>query len=338
MSLNKLLIQQKPDSSTPHSFYVYFDEWHGTIISIASKKQDNIKHPYLLTKDPTVKDLMKGTKSLKKYVVAEDYQTQSYKIVLRDNYLRLKKAEEYLSKITKTPLSSEQDINIIAYLSDYKVQIYISEDLFYKITGNKGNSEVHIENTHSFDDLKFYITRKNNPNILYQTLSVNPVDLVTNKTQLFDLSRLSTKVQLGDIDIYTKRVFKTYGLKIKHQYIENELRNNQKRKHTYIQNKDYIDEAIFTVSPSTQGWIIRSNFEHPHEYKIYNDLRLYLTGNNPNQLLDKIVIPIDKIGNHQEYIVQTQVDPTTCKILVGEQGKNINFKFEDIEYVESGKY
>ena len=96
MSLNKLLIQQKPDSNTPHSFYVYFDEWHGTIISIASKKQDNIKYPYLLTKDPTVKELMKGTKSLRRYVVAEDYQTQSHKIVLRDNYLRLKNQKNIL--------------------------------------------------------------------------------------------------------------------------------------------------------------------------------------------------------------------------------------------------
>jgi len=338
MSLNKLLIQEKPDSNTPHSFYVYFDEWHGNIISIASKKQNNIEYPYLLTTDPTVKDLMTGTKSLKKYVVAEDYQTQSYKIVLRDNYLRLKKAEEYLSKVSELSLSSDQDINIVAYLSDYKIQVYISEELFYKITGLKGNSAVHIENTHGFDDLKFYITRKNNPNILYQTISINPVDLVTNKAQLFDLSRLRTKVQLRDIDIYTKRVFKTYGLKVKHQFVENEFRNNKKRKHIYIQNKDYDDDAIFSVSPSTQGWIIRSNFENPHEYKIYNDLRLYLTGNNPNQLLDRIIIPIDKIGNHQEYIVQTQVDPATCKILVGEQGKNINFKFEEIEYVESGKY
>ena len=57
---------------------------------------------------------------------------------------------------------------------------------------------------------------------------------------------------------------------------------------------------------------------------------MFLTVNNPNQLLDKIVVPLDKMGNYQECIVQTQVDPTTCKILVGEQGKNINFKFEEI--------
>jgi hypothetical protein len=29
---------------------------------------------------------------------------------------------------------------------------------------------------------------------------------------------------------------------------------------------------------------------------------------------------------------------TTCKLLLGEEGKNITFKFEEIEYVKSGKY
>jgi len=339
MSSKNLLIQQKPESSTPdHSFYVYFDEWHGNIISVANKKLDKLNYPYLRTTDDVCRDLMTGKKSVKKYVVAESYETQSYKIVLRENFLRLKKAEEYLSKIKEVSLSTEPDISLVCYLSDYKLETSISEELFYKITGLKGNSEIYIENENQFEDLKFYITKKNNPHELYQAISINPADLIKNKNIVYDLSHLRTRAKLANVDIYTKRVFKNYGLKIKHNFVQAELRSVRKRSHLSIYEKFFEDNTAFSVSSSTQGWIIRSNFEHPHEYKIYSDLRLYLTGNNPNQLLDRIIIPIDKIGNYQEYIVQTQVDPTTCKILVGEQGKNINFKFEDIEYVESGKY
>jgi len=330
MNSEKLLIQQKQEKNTVDpTFYVYFDEWHGKIISISNKKQNKLEYPFLKTKDLIARDLMTGKKSIKRYVVADDFG-KNYKIVLRDNYLRLKKAEEYLSKIKETAFSTEQDINIISYLTDYKLEINLSEDLFYKITGSKTNTEIHIENEHEFEDLYFYITKKNNPNILYKTLNVNPVDLVKNHRKLFDLADLRTLAKLKDIDIYTKRVFKTYGLKTKHNFIGSDSRKVKKRTHTYIYPKHFEDNTTFTVSPSTQGWIIRSNFENPHEYKIYNDLHLFLTGNNPNQLLDRIIIPIDKIGNHQEYIVQTQVDPATCKILVGEQGKNINFKFEEI--------
>ena len=128
-------------------------------------------------------------------------------------------------------------------------------------------------------------------------------------------------------------MFKSYGLKIKHNYVKTVPRTVRKRVYTHINSKQFIDQTTFSVSPSTQGWIIRSNFEHAHEYKIYGDLSLFLIGNDPNHLLGKILIPFDKIGNYQEYIVQTEVDPTACKILVGEQGKNISFKIEDIENV-----
>ena len=59
---------------------------------------------------------------------------------------------------------------------------------------------------------------------------------------------------------------------------------------------------------------------------------------NPNAMLDRIIIPYDKIGYNQEYIVKTKVDPTKCKILIGEEGRNIDFKFEEIEYVKPGQY
>ena len=334
MSSKNLLIQQKPESSTPdHSFYVYFDEWHGNIISVANKKLDKLNYPYLRTTDGVCRDLMTGKKSVKKYVVAESYETQSYKIVLRENFLRLKKAEEYLSKIKEVSLSTEPDISLVCYLSDYKLETSISEELFYKITGLKGNSEIYIENENQFEDLKFYITKKNNPNVLYVSIRVNPKDLVQQGNIVHDISNLKTKVEIKNIDIYTKRVFKTYGLKIKHNYVKTVPRTVRKRVYTHINSEQFIDQTTFSVSSSTQGWIIRSNFEHAHEYKIYHDLNLFLIGSDPNHLLDKIVIPFDKIGNYQEYIVQTQVDPTTCKILIGEQGKNISFKIEDIENV-----
>lgn len=334
MTSEPLLIQKKSDPSlTDPNFYVYFDEWHGKIISITNKPLSKSDYSMLKTQDHIVKDLMTGIKSIKNYVVAEDYQTQSFKIVERKNYLRLKKEEDFLSKIVETPLSTEQDINIVAYLVDYKLEVNISDELFYSITGVKGNSDVHIDSSHQFEDLKFYITKKNNPNVLYDSIKINPRDLVQQGNIVYDISNLKTKLEIKNIDIYTKRVFKSYGLKIKHNYVKTVPRTVKKRVYTHINSKQFIDQTTFSVSPSTQGWIIRSNFEHAHEYKIYGDLSLFLIGNDPNHLLGKILIPFDKIGNYQEYIVQTQVDPSTCKILVGEQGKNISFKIEDIENV-----
>ena len=55
-------------------------------------------------------------------------------------------------------------------------------------------------------------------------------------------------------------------------------------------------------------------------------------------MLDRIILPYEKVGYNQECIVKTKVDPTICKILIGEEGRNIDFKFEEIEYVKPGQY
>ena len=94
----------------------------------------------------------------------------------------------------------------------------------------------------------------------------------------------------------------------------------------------------FSVSASTAGWIVKSNFRDPSEQKIYGDVIMFLTGNDPHQLYDRVVIPYGNLGWGKEYVIRTKVDPATCKLLLGETGKNITFKFEDLEYVKPGKY
>jgi hypothetical protein len=332
------LIQQKPKQKKPHNFYVYFDEWTGTIKVISGKIRDDITDPYLKTSDPIVVELMKGIKNTKKYIVAD--LVDGYKLVEKKNYLRIKQAENYLSKVPLVKPTVNKDINIVLYLSDYKVEVNVSTDLIYQLTGKINSSEVKIQKDKAYESIVLYIVEKNNPLHLLETIEIDPVDLIQKGYILFDFSNLRNTIALGDIDILTRRIFKSYGLKIKQNYVTVDygLAQNNKRFHTRVKDSTTEEFATFSVSPSTQGWIIKSNFVDPHEYKIYKDIHMFLTGNNPNMLLENITIPFDNIGKNQEYIIKTKVDPTTCKILLGPEGKNITFKFEGLEYAESGKY
>lgn len=332
--LSEILLTQETSASTPpHKFCVYFDEWTGIISAITNKPNSSMREQYLLSDDPICQKLMLGVVSTKKYIVAE--LLHGFKLIQKDNFIRLRRAEQQLSKLSEIKLSTQSDINVVVYLSDYKMEVNIRSELIHKLSG-KQQSQIKI-NQNEYDDISFFLTLKNNPIVLYENITVKILDLLQNGYQMIDLSHLKNKVELRNVDILTKRIFKTYGIKYKNQYLNPDYNFsvNNKRRHISILDKSFVDQVPFTVSPSTQGWIIRSNFEHAHEYKIYKDIKMFLTTDNPNAMLDRIVIPFDKIGNYQEYIIKTKVDPTTCKILVGEEGRNVDFKFEDIEYDKS---
>ena len=328
-----LLTQTNSESATPHKFCVYFDEWTGIISAITNKPNSSIREQYLLTDDPICQKLMLGVVSTKKYIVAE--LLHGFKLIQKDNFIRLRRAEQQLSKLSEIKLSTQSDINVVVYLNDYKMEVNIRSELIHKLSG-KQQSQIKITQN-EYDDISFFLTLKNNPMVLYENITINILQLLQNGYQIIDLSHLKNKVELRNVDILTKRIFKTYGIKYKNQYLNPDynVSVSKKRRHISILDKSFVDNVPFTISPSTQGWILRSNFEHAHEYKIYKDIKLFLTTDNPNAILDRIVIPFDMIGNHQEYIIKTKVDPTTCKILVGEEGRNIDFKFEDIEYDKS---
>lgn len=336
MSSEISLIEQVKKPSKPHNFYVYFDEWSGEISAISNKIREELKDPYMNTTDSVVMDLMKGIKNTKKYFVAD--LVDGFKIVEKTNYLKIKQAENYLSKLPKVKTTVNKDLNVVLYLTDYKIEVNVSTDLVYQLTGKVNSNEVKIQRDSDYEKIILYIIEKNNPLKLLETIEIDPVELIEQGYILYDFSNLRNTVALADVEVLTRRIFKSYGLKIKQNYVTVDygLAQNNKRFHTRVSNRTTEEFATFSVSPSTQGWIIRSNFNNPHEYKIYKDINMFLTGNNPNILLDSITIPFSSIGRNQEYIVKTKVDPTTCKILLGPEGKNITFKIEEIEYAESG--
>jgi hypothetical protein len=337
MHLETSLTQQSKEPRQ-RNFYVYFDEWTGDIDTISNRLRDGMKNPYLETADPVVKEIMLGIKNIKKYVVAE--LVDGYQLVERENYLRLKQAENHLSKIGTIKANLNAEINIVFYLVDYKMEVNLSPDLIYKLTGKVNNSQIKIQRDGEYDKIVLYLIEKNNPLNLIETIEIDPIELLENGYKLYDLANLRSTLPLGKVDILTRRIFKSYGLKIKQNYVTVDygLAKSRKREHIKILPMDYDEFTTFTIDYTTDGWLIKSNFVDPNEYKIYTDVRLFLTTDNPNQLLDSIIIPHDKIGNEQIYLARTKVDPKACKILMGDEGKNINFKFEELEYVKSGKY
>lgn len=327
MTLETLLIQQPREHKTS-KYYIYFDEWSGKINAVTNKLKENLSGLVMETTDPIAAEIMTGIKNIKKFVVAD--LVDGYKLVESENYLRLKQTENYLSKIPKILPSQSRDLNVVTYLKDYKLEVNVSTDLINTHI-NRQNNTIKLDRNDNYDNVILYIVEKNNPLRLLETITIDPANLVEHGYILYDLSHLQTLVAFGNIDILTRRIFKSYGLKVKQNYVTLDYGFSRlaKKNHIDIQGTD-TEYATFSISKhSNSEWRITSNFENPHEHKIYKDIKVFLTGKNPNILLDKLIIPYDHIGDHKEFFIDTTVDPTNCKILVGEEGKNISFKIEE---------
>lgn len=337
MSLKPILVSAVKEKPIP-KYFVYFDEWTGEITSITNKKKSQLTNPYIVTEDNTASKLMMGELNPKKYIIAD--LTNGYTLIPKNDALRIKKAEDELSLIPIIKNTLNVDVNLIMYVKDYLLEINLNDDVVYKMTGSRFARKFNSEDNINKSQFEFYLIAENNPFFLLETIKIDPIKLFNDGYVLLDLTHLKTKMPIREIRIITKRIFQKYGLKFKENYVsvDYKTRKSTSRYKTRPFNKDYKNWTTFSVSPSTAGWIFRCNFDDPHEHKIYRDLKIYLTGDEPTELLDRIVIPFEKLKKDNEFIINTHVNPLTCNMLLGEDGRNVTFKLEEIEYVKSSKY
>ena len=308
-------------------YYVFYDEWSGEIYSVGNKFKDG-GYSVLLTEDNTAAEILMGHLNPRKYIV-NDTPSGTF-IMAKSDSLRIKAEEDQLSKIVEVPNTVDREINIITYIESMMLEINISSDTVLKMVGrnvNKKFSQAHNENNTT---LYFYIVAKDNPSYLYKTIEIDPIDLINDGVATFDLYDLSTKVALGDIDVLTRRVFKSYGLKKKTTYVTLDYNRRKVTKRNMVKIRDDKD-AVFTLSEANSGWIVRSNFQDPEEVKIYSDLTFYIVGDSPHELLGSFTLPKNDLGWGRETTVNTNANLKTSQMLVGEAGRNITFNYEEIK-------
>ena len=337
MSSPTIFLKKTPLEKPNPKYWVYYDDWTGEITNVANRHYDHIDDPYITTDSSVAVDLMRGKINYKKYVVAE--LVEGLTLIEKDKAIRLKKQEEILSLIPDASPTISDDVNIIFYKSNWLLEVNLNQDTILRLTGKRFNKKFSRKENSIQTKIILFLTEKNNPLNLYETIEIDPIELINKGYILIDLKHLNTKTTPHDISFLTRRIFKNYGLKFKESYdtVDYHSRKRCRRKYTQIREKS-SDWSTFSVSPSTEGWILKSNFDDPHTEKIYTDIKIFLFDNTPFGLLDKIIIPYEKLGNRQEFLVKTKVDPTKCNLLIGEDNIKISFKFEEIEYVKSGKY
>lgn len=311
-------------------FYVYYDEWTGDIKSVSNKLRKS-EYLHIYTDDKTASDIMLGILDPKKYLVLETAEDKV--IIKKDDALRVKEAEDILTKIPAIQANKDADVNIVIYQTDYMIEVNISQDTLYKLTGRRFNRKYNLEENINKSKIELYFVKEDNPFYLYEKIIIDPIDLVNNGYKLYDFSHLKTKIAMNNVSVLTKRIFKNYGIKYKQNYItvDYHTRKSIRREFTTVETPIKGKFYTFSVKKHPKGWSITSNFDDPVRQRIYRDINLYLTDQNPFVLVESIQIPLDAIGMNKTFLLETEVDLSECFLLMGEEGKYINFCFEEQE-------
>jgi hypothetical protein len=323
-----LKLEKREKSSS--EYYVYYDDHDGSIKSISSKFKENISYPHIVTSDPDAKQLLLGNLNIKKYVVAELVEGPVF--VKKENLIHIQRAEEQLSKIPQVKDVVDSDINIILYHNPGLVEINISNNTMYKLTGNRYNKNNDKKIIGKKNIVEFYLIKHNNPLYLLETIKIDLIDLVNDGYILYDISHLKNKVGLADIGVLTKRIFKTYGLKVKNTYLSTDYHKRKSLKRYFYSKKRNEETNIFTVYKKDNAWFFKSNFEKSDDLKIYNDIKFYVFDKTPNHLIDSFVVPKSEIGNFKIVpLNDLKHNLTKYNLMTDETGKQISINIEDYD-------
>lgn len=323
------LVKEKQKEEVLHKWCVYFDEVTEEIITVTNRPKNNIDYPYLLTTSNDAKDILTGILNPQKYCVIE--VSEGYKLVEKSEGIRIKSAENFLSVLPKA--KSNKDVNVIFYINSWKMEVNFNQDTLYKMTGRRYHKDIAInaETDGKYDNVVLFLIKKNDPNFLLDTIEIDTKELVQDGYVLYDLHDLRSTCGLGEIDVLTKKIFKSYGVKIQQNFVRAEFTRRYDKKrliHDVTELTDLVDNS-FTIYNQDNEYYIKSNFGQPRDANIYKDVTLYLLQeDNVNILLDTITIPYVEIGYKITSKLKTNVQLENCKIMTKEENRNLTFDFD----------
>jgi hypothetical protein len=204
-NLLELVANTKVDEKT----YVYFDQENGKIQKIGGKI-DSSGLSFISIDPKKVEPIMKGEKGLDDYVVEFDISLK--KLNLKEIHRPETEDERSILTFKEIPLNQKTR----------KVDVLVQQDKKNKCwnikLSDKIKESLKQESVYIRSSLFFSITKKNDPNILYRTISCPIGELLKdeNKNGVSFPFEYKTEIDNNQLSVYTSKYFDIY----KHEVLE----------------------------------------------------------------------------------------------------------------------
>lgn len=176
---------------------VYFDD-EGVITSISGRAEEDGKFVWFKFED--VLPFLDGEYKFSDYVVSRTSDPRIYEIVKKKVDIKRREIGTQLHKI-----ESVATAEILIECAGDSIHFTVSDDIRESLGDVSAEQEVKIAGSTSHP---FFITIKDKPEFLLDTLLVNFTDLVRTGGTTIDIG-----VNTRNISIYTKKYFETYSMR-----------------------------------------------------------------------------------------------------------------------------
>ena len=296
-----------------HKLWVYSNKYTGAVLEFRHKPSEtydteNIRETLHQTED--VKGYLEEDVNYNKLQVHYNPDIRDYDIKLKDNKINIRVDEQSLFQVPEFEWDNTYgDINVIIDKDNDVLYFKVGQQIYDELLNLELSNQVNI--TTNQNVLEFWITKKNQPHILLDTLKLNTKQFLADGQYTFDISDIKTHVNYNELSIFTQRLFSDYKMFYKNQF--SAILENQEKFHTIqvAMHEKYSDLAIwqeqveldYKTNTYSKRYACMSSIKNFAKYDILDDyIQLYCVNkNNTNDLIDVIRIPILEIKNERVY-------------------------------------
>ena len=281
----------------------------GRVCRISKTEFSHIRDNYLVMKTDSniIKDIVNDKLAMDSVFVWKN------EILKKDGTIYLPKAEDEYTDVLFSENTTEP--------ADIKLEFFTDNKLL-DITINKLSLRLwyhhKMKDKFSFgtsEPLMFLIKKGKK---IVKELNVPINDFLETFKTTIDLS----DIKLNDISVSTKKILP--------KYIFTKQSSKPTKRSTGIFDTKSDGDANIEIEQVNNELLIKSNIKNPNKHKIFDDIHIYLTADDPNILYKNICIPVRDLWFNKEYKVDFRYNIEDVKIFCNLNNIKIKVKNEKI--------
>jgi len=215
--MNKLL--KAVNEALSASIKIYYNKFSGEIVgSCPHDHEIDIDDPSVVVIRTVADKILENTSQ---YVVAFDKDTNTIQPTKKNEVIKLLKPEFKLFEIKKVnDIIKNVDIAITIYKDDSTLTLSLNPAIINKTSMPLLMSQLQFEEGSA---LNLFITKKNNPNVMFKFICVDLNDFLSKSKNIkilkYDISDILQNASVDEISIYTRQVFEHYAWQVKDKFI-----------------------------------------------------------------------------------------------------------------------
>jgi hypothetical protein len=277
------------------TWYIRFDKETGRILAVGPRTFSivNDNHAVIESTNQVCRDLVSGSRNMTKYAVHWDEVNSKWDVDVKSSVIELKTIGDKLNqfKVAENPSLCDLFMKIIRNTNKIVLNVNF---LSIRQTLNLGQiNSIKNEYTNLLD---LYICKRNDPDRL---IGVVPIDAI----KLFTKHRLSINVPADilkhinswdDISLFTKPVFKTYGL----EFTDVDEHGENKKLHKVTNTTDTSHINMYVLNNKL---IIDSTIDKDNKYYFgnKNTLQMHVSNKYIDNYITTLTISTNRLLNNK---------------------------------------